>query len=282
MRRMLKGDRSVNSCIYTSSARLTQPLALRNWSFRPVLSGLGGVGGSLPAFESLTSSWSQSSSSWTLLAIVAVVFLVVVTAGAFAVAAGATAGAFATVGPATFLSGLVAGAPALGGVVGMTAEAAAAAVAAGTMTAATAATAVAAGAALTASTVVGAAALEAGLVLAAGTTLGGMDPTSAINGPFLGATAGYSVPTTPNSDAGRSVYQGVIDNFDTPATSGLGVQAVTQALYGVNCAPSQDSSACASSGLVPRPDTGAVTNNVQFWQDNGRPMVVGNPILNNP
>jgi hypothetical protein len=203
-------------------------------------------GGNLPAFEDLTSNWQKSQSSFTLVAWVVVAFLVVVTAGAFAVAAGAGATAL---GPATFIQGMMAtGAAGVGG-----------------------------GAALTMNAVLGAAAIEAAAVgVVSG--LAGATLNSGVSAPYSGAKSGFGVPEVPSGDAARSLFDGVNKNFDNPSVTSMGVRAVGQGLYGVNCAPGAPASSCANSGVVPRPDLGTSTNNVQFWSDNGKPMMTASPL----
>jgi len=196
-------------------------------------------GGSLPAFEDMTSNWTQSKKSFTLLAMIVVAFLVVATAGAMMVAAGAAASAL---GPATFIQGLVGMGTTMGG-------------------------------ALTMNTVLTFAAIEAAAVGVVG-GLSGAGVKDAVTAPYTGARSGFGVPTVPDSPAGRSVYDGVRAKFDAPAPSALGVRAVTEGLYGAGCAPHLPSTSCGNSGVVPRVDSGTQTNNVQFWKDNGKPVVI--------
>jgi hypothetical protein len=203
-------------------------------------------GGNLPAFEDMTSEWSESKSSFTLLAWVVVIFLVVLTAGALLVAAGSVATA---IGPATFIQSL-----AVSGPIG--------------------------GATLTMNAALAMAAIEAAAVGVVG-GMAGAGLTDAVDGPYQGARAGFDSPMIPDTSAGRSVYEGVKANFDDAPLSAMGVRAVTQAAYGVNCAPGAKSTDCASSGVVPRPDSAVETNNVQFWKDNGGPMVITAPLINN-
>jgi hypothetical protein len=205
-------------------------------------------GGTLPAFEDMTSHISESKSSFTLIAWVVVIFAVVFTAGAAAVAAGATAGTAFT--PAMFVQSLFA------------------------------APAASATGALTMSSVLATAAMEAG-VLALSGTVGGAKLNDPIKGtPYFGATSAMSAPTIPEDKWGRSIYDGVQANFDNKPLDNMGVRAVTQGAYGAGCAAGAASTACADSGVVPRPDTGVAGNNVQFWQDNGKPLVTGSPFVN--
>jgi hypothetical protein len=202
----------------------------------------------------MTSNYTKTKSSFTLLAFVALAFLVVVTAGAFAVAAGATAGSFGVVGPATFMQSMMG----FGAGVGLGGAGAA-------------------GGLLTMGAVVGVAAIEAAAVLAVGLAVGVGSPTGVTSGIYTGARSGFEVPEIPNSDAGRSIYNGLKGAFDDKPINAMGVRAVSEGLFGTNCAPGALSSTCANSGLVPRADTGVESNNVQFWKDNGRPMLISGP-----
>lgn len=204
------------------------------------------TGGSLPAFEDMTSHWSESKSSFTLLAMIAVTFLVVMTAGALAVAAGAGATAL---GPATFIQGLMATTTAAGG------------------------------ASLTMSSVLTAAAIEAAAVGVVG-GLSGAGLSDGVTAPYQGARSGFEVITPPTGAAQRSIYDGVIAKFDTPAIASVGVRAVSQGLYGTSCAPGAASTECSDSGVVPRKDTGVEANSIQFWHDNGKPLPVSTPYNN--
>jgi hypothetical protein len=201
------------------------------------------TGGSLPAFEDMTSNWTQSKSSFTLLAMVAITFLVVMSAGALAVAAGAGATAL---GPATFIQGLM-----------------------------TTTTAAATGG-MTMSTVLASAAIEAAAVGAVG-GLAGAGLTDGVTAPYTGARSGFETISPPSGEAQRSLYDGTIAKFDTPTVVGSGVLAVSQGLYGSGCAPGAASTECADSGIVPRKDTGAQVNSIQFWHDNGKPLPVSSP-----
>lgn len=204
-------------------------------------------GGNLPAFEDMTSTWSKSQSSFTLLAWIVVAFLVVVTAGAFAVAAAAGASAL---GPATFIQGLLAAGATGGGVV--------------------------VGTTLTMNAVLAAAAIEAAAVGVVG-GLAGAGLSDGVKGPYLGASSAYGVPVVPDSEAGKSVYNGLKNNFDSPTISAVGVRAVSQGLYGT-CAPGAMAASCPNSGVVPRADMGKETSNVQYWNDNGKPLILSRPV----
>lgn len=140
-------------------------------------------GGNLPAFEDMTSQWQKSQSGFTMLAWMVVVFLVVVTAGAFAVAAGAGATAL---GPATFIQSLLAStATGVGG------------------------------ASLTMNAVLASAAIEAAAVgVVSG--LAGATLNSGVSAPYSGATSGFGTPQVPSGEAARSVYDGVNRNFVPP------------------------------------------------------------------
>jgi hypothetical protein len=201
------------------------------------------TGGSLPAFEDMTSNWTESKSSFTLLAMIAVTFLIVMTAGALAVAAGAGATAL---GPATFIQGLMA-------------------TGAGT-----------AAGGLTMSTVLTSAAIEAAAVGVVG-GLSGAGLSDGVIAPYQGARSGFEVIAPPTGAAQRSLYDGTIAKFDTPTITAVGVRAVSQGLYGTSCTPGASSTECTDSGVVPRKDTGAETNNIQFWHDNGKPLPVSSP-----
>jgi hypothetical protein len=200
--------------------------------------------GSLPAFEDMTSNWTQSKSSFTLLAMVAITFLVVMSAGALAVAAGAGATAL---GPATFIQGLMA-APAVGG------------------------------GSLAMSTVLSSAAIEAAAVGVVG-GLSGAGLTDGVTAPYQGARSGFEEVTVPTGEAQKSLFDGTIAKFDSPTVVGVGVKAVSQGLYGSNCVPEAASNECADSRVVPRKDTGAETNSIQFWHDNGQPIPVSSPYI---
>jgi hypothetical protein len=202
------------------------------------------TGGSLPAFEDMTSNWTQSKNSFTVFAFVAIAFLVVMTAGALAVAAGDGATAL---GPATFIQGLMAtGAGAAGG------------------------------GALAMSTVLSSAVIEAAAVGAV-SGLAGAGLTDGVTAPYLGARSGFEQTAPPTGEAQKSLYDMALAPFDTPSITGSGVRAVSQGLYGKACAPGQASSECADSGIVPRKDTGAEANSIQFWHDNGKPLPVSSP-----
>jgi hypothetical protein len=200
-------------------------------------------GGNLPAFEDLTSTWSKSQSSFTLVAWVAIAFLVVATAGAFAVAAGVST---SVLGPATFIQSLLAAAPTAG--------------------------------LATMNTVLASAAIEAAAVGAV-SGLAGATMTGAVAAPYSGARSGFGVPTVPDSEAGKNIYDGVKGKFDTPAITDMGVSAVSQGLYGTACPPGVLAASCADSGVVPRADLGSQVNNVQFWRDNGKPLPVYDPLV---
>jgi hypothetical protein len=202
------------------------------------------TGGSLPAFEDMTSNWTQSKSSFTVLAFVAIAFLVVMTAGALAVAAGAGATAL---GPATFIQGLMA-------------------TGAGATT----------GASLAMSTVLSSAAIEAAAVGAV-SGLAGAGLTDGVTAPYFGARSGFEQSTPPTGEAQKSLYDMALAPFDTPSVTGSGVKAVSQGLYGTGCVPGAASTECADSGVVPRKDTGAEVNSIQFWNDNGKPLPVSSP-----
>lgn len=202
------------------------------------------TGGSLPAFEDMTSHWSESKSSFTLLAMIAITFLIVMTAGALAVAAGAGATAL---GPATFIQGLM-----------------------------TTGSAAATGATLTMNTVLTAAAIEAAAVGVVG-GLSGAGLSDGVTAPYQGARSGFEVIAPPTGAAQRSIYDGVVAKFDAPTIGSVGVRAVSQGLYGTSCAPGAAASECADSGVVPRKDTGAEANSIQFWHDNGKPLPVSSP-----
>lgn len=204
-------------------------------------------GGNLPAFEEMTSNWTETKSSFTLLAWIVVAFLVVATAGALAVAAGATVSAL---GPATFIQGL------------MTAGGAGAA---------------AGGTALTMNAVLAAAAIEAAAVGIVG-GMAGAGLGDGVKGPYQGASSAFGAPVIPDTDAGKSVYDGLKASFDTPSISDMGVKSVSQGLYGTGCAPGAMAASCANSGVVPRADLGKETNNVQFWKDNGGPALLATPL----
>lgn len=192
----------------------------------------------------MTSNYTESKSSFTLVAWIAITFLVVMSAGALAVAAGAGATAL---GPATFIQSLM-----------------------------TTSSAAATGASLMMDTVLASAAIEAAAVGAV-SGLSGAGLTDGVTAPYMGARSGFEGPSTPSSAAEKSLYDGVHDKFDTPTTAGLGVTAVTQGLYGANCAPGLASSECADSGVIPRKDTGNTTKTVEFWKDNGAPIPVSSP-----
>lgn len=205
------------------------------------------TGGSLPAFETMTSDWTKSQSSYTVLAFVVVAFLVVMTAGALAVAAGASAGAL---GPATLIQGLFSVAPAA-----------------------------ASGTAMTMNAVLASAAIESAAV-AGVSALSGAGLTDGTRFFYQGARDGFGEPVIPTAGSpGASMYDGLQAKFDNAPLSAMGVQAVSQGLYGVNCAPGAKSTECANSGVVPRTDTGVESNNVKFWKDNGGPVLITSPFL---
>lgn len=198
------------------------------------------TGGNLPDFEDTTSYWEKSQSGFGLLAMVLVIFVLAMVIGPLAVQIGAAGG---VAGPATALingiSGAVGASAGVGGV---------------------------------AFTAVGAAATEAAFAGAV-SALAGANLSGAVNGPYRGASSGYSVAVRPDTPAGLSVYDGLKDAFDTPTIEGS-----TQGAYGVACAPGAPTSACGgSSGVVPRSDGGTQTATTEFWRDNGKPLVEGSP-----
>lgn len=206
-------------------------------------------GGNHPAFEDQTSAYSHSESSLTLLAWVAIAFVVAFSAGAALAAAGV---ATTSLGP---LSAIINAVGAAGGATGV-------------------------GTAVTLGTVEAAAAVEAAFVGVVGVAQGA-SLTGAVNGPYLGADSGFGAPVAQTTEAGTSLMSGLHNNFDTPLIEQSGVRAVRQAAYGTDCAtPGSTVASCGgNSGLVPRPDTGTQMNSVQFWQDNGKPLVTASPYL---
>jgi hypothetical protein len=201
-------------------------------------------GGSLPDFEDLTSNYTHSKKSWTLLAVIVLEFLIIGTGGALMVLAGAGS---ATLGPATFIQGL------------MSAGAGA-------------------GTAVTMGTVLTSAAIESA-ALGAVAGMSGIGLTDGVTSTYEGAPSGLAEISVPTGDAELSLFNGVIGNFNTPTIAASGVKAVSQGLYGTNCAPGAASGECADSGVVPRKDTGAQSNSIQFWHDNGKPLPVSSPFL---
>lgn len=125
---------------------------------------------------------------------VAVTFLVVISAGALSVAAGDDATAL---GPATFIQGLM-----------------------------TTTTAAATGG-MTMSTVVASAAIEAAAVGAV-SGLSGAGLTDGVTAPYMGARSGFEEVTVPTGEAQKSLFDGTIAKFDTPSITGSGVLAVVK------------------------------------------------------
>lgn len=192
-------------------------------------------GGNLPSMEDLTSQWQESHSSFTPLAWVAIVFVVVFTAGAALAAAGV---AITALGP---LSAAISAMAPTGAMAGMS--------------------------------IAAVAGIEAGFVAAVGVA-SGAGLQDAVNGPYQGANSGFGTGQVATTAYQASMFGGVHGHFDAPALSdGSQLTAVRQGAYGT-CGPGATLAACGgASGLVPRADGSVQQNTAEFWQDNGNPMV---------
>lgn len=214
-------------------------------------------GGSLPAFETLTSQWSKSQSGFTLLAWVAIAFVAFFTAGAILTALAPAVGA---IGPATSI--MAAAGPSTTFAAATVGEAALTTITYGALT-----------------DVAIAAGIEAGVAGAIG-MVQGAGLTDVTGGPYLGAASGFGEATTGTSAAQTSVLNGIHSKFDTPEIQDSAVTAVSQGLYGQNCAPGATAASCASSGIVPRVDTFQQTDTIGVWEDNGAPVPSTSNLLN--